>query len=388
MHTLKNEQQLKNERYWNEFIEDGRKSFSVAQHIEKLARESEAIFSGQAVIATRTHEQREAIKLAINEDAEKGSVKKQAENQVADYIEQRVVPMTEGKEKLKFQKLAFAMHECRTKGCIGLRADNTHVIAWDSKCNCGLLCPFESNTETKRLIDKYVPAVTKWLEGGRNRRLFYAVATTPNLPAGQLHEGKRQVFKNWSKLLKRKSMRNVKGALVRQEDPLSAKDDWNIHLNCILLVEGEFNYAQVRKDWGYNIDFQPMRGSIPETVKTFKEVLKYSVQLVSDKSTQKASSGKSHAPALTEWPVDRFLEWFDANGRFRRTRSYGELFRVDTPDTDAEQQIDWIGQISLEGNDYSVRLPFLEVDSTQANNSTFNNYQREQIRPTPPPDIQ
>lgn len=36
--------------------------------------------------------------------------------------------------------------------------------------------------------------------------------------------------------------------------------------------------------------------------------------------------GQHYAPAMIDWPPERFLEWWEAHRRFRRTRSYGCLF--------------------------------------------------------------
>lgn len=72
---------------------------------------------------------------------------------------------------------------------------------------------------------------------------------------------------------------------------------------------------------------------------------------------------------MVEWPVDRWLEWFDSNRGFRRSRSYGALYKIGPVDTvGALEGVTWIGSLKHSpglgyfvdltlGHNFSIREP-------------------------------
>lgn len=153
-------------------------------------------------------------------------------------------------------------------------------------------------------------------------------------------------------------------ALITMESPYSRHGDWNVHLNVFLLCQGELNYAAVRRWWRCQVQIDDWismkqktraklraRGVDTKSLTTdevlrhaLQEIVKYPVQTVPEKSLSGGSTGagdrgswdpdsglyrdaQGHiaTPPLTEWPREAFIEWFEAQRRFHRTRSYGEL---------------------------------------------------------------
>lgn len=245
-----------------------------------------------------------------------------AEHALADYIDH--VYVTTGAHELR--NIPEKLRNCRMTGVVGRKPDGNYLVAWDQKCGYVRLCPDESREETQRLTQRYVPEIRNWLRESKGyRRCYYGVFTKPNYTTGTLREGKQALFDDFKDWLKKMPM--VKGALVVQEDPLSADGNWNIHLNVILVTEGSFNWKEARAVWDANLEIS--RISEDNLIKTCLELVKYSAQTVPTKSEEKQLSGKSKAPAITEWPPEVFLEWWLAQLQFRRTRSYGCLFSID-----------------------------------------------------------
>lgn len=162
----------------------------------------------------------------------------------------------------------------------------------------------------------------------------------------------------------------IRGSMVIEEDPLSAAGDWNVHLNVFLLVDGEFNYKTVRDVWGGNVHVQEIKGDQQSVRAALLEAIKYSARIVPEKSQEKENAHmvdsdrnvtdchcvehddqhgvdvaddktsaacdavspdtkrKAAAPAMTQWPATSFIEWWDAQQKFRRVRSYGCLYAL------------------------------------------------------------
>ena len=79
--------------------------------------------------------------------------------------------------------------------------------------------------------------------------------------------------------------------------------------------------------WGANLHIRPVNpGNLTRTV---LELVKYATQPVPTKSAEKRVRRTSDAPAMTEWPAEQWIEWWRAQQRFRRTRSYGCLYALD-----------------------------------------------------------
>lgn len=314
-----------------------------------------------------------------------------AERALADYVKNQVVPVAMGHEKAKLEEISNALATCRSSGEHGIVVDSVNTVvgkqvAWVSKCGLSKLCPDESQVEGRRVAERYLPAVTQWVNDappGVQRRVFYAVATEPNYPVGTLHDGKRASFKRLSNMLERirhtKSTRDrvgsVVGVLAVQEDPLSGLGTWNGHLNLIILVEGHFDYAEFRAEWGFNVEIKHL--PLKHLASAFLEVCKYQAKAVSmgdkkDGSTQ---------PGMVDWPPSLWLEWWRANNGFRRTRSYGVLFGIPKPEKplDLCKRI-WMGRVSWTGTKYRVEY-YVEalqyVDLIQGDKSGI-------LRPKPP----
>ncbi len=82
----------------------------------------------------------------------------------------------------------------------------------------------------------------------------------------------------------------------------------------------------------------------------FKEIIKYSGASIASKSAEKADSGSTKAPTMTNWPAEAWREWFIANRGFRSTRSYGILY--DPPgyrwsEATTQEKMDWIASAGL-----------------------------------------
>jgi len=331
----------------------------------------------------RRHEEARTIELRrtfdpfeleqIREDLETQNAeraeRRRAELQLADYIEEihhatQWAPEPKSRKDKKTGEvkvsrprtlldIAESMRECRQTGTLGQRPDGGWVMAWDHKCGQVRLCPDESREETQRLTEWYLPALVKFAKADRWNRIFYLVPTTHNYRPGQLAEGKRELMERWKQLTdarrycpieytwneKKGAWRrkvaprhqwprlfNIRGSLVIQEDPLAASGDWNVHLNCFACVRGRFDWDLVRLAWGANIHIAQIKGEAAEVRGALLEAIKYAALIVPSKSADKAGAGETTAPAMVEWPHERWLEWWQAQLGFRRVRSYGELY--------------------------------------------------------------
>lgn len=333
--------------------------------------------------------------------------RRKIEHQLADYLEGFGILAD------KIQK----MRCCRMHGNWG---DREHagglkpVIAWDAKCGEVRLCPDEARAEQRRLVRRYKPAMKEWIKARpTRRRIQKAVITWPNVPAGELAAMKRRMFKEHGALMKKFPV--LRGALVSQEDPLSARGDWNIHLNVLYLVEGKFDWKDFRAAWheqtahlfpASSSDFQMDLQQLPRfderaLEKALIECIKYPVKHITEKPDRKkqqqdpdadpdqeqrdqdpppdddatrisSSCSKNEqaaaggievqgrgeivdpgrpgavefAPAMVDWSKEQFMEWWSAGLRFRRTRSYGALFKIGDPERDQDlSEVRWRGRV-------------------------------------------
>lgn len=333
------------------------------------------------------------LKAEFERESEGYARRREIEHAIADYLARHGVHY-DLQEKLR---------SCRMTGNVGWRegADGglDRVIAWDHKCSLVRLCPDEAREEQQRLAEKYVPAIEQWARAQKGRQVQYCVLTWPNIAPGELAEKKREMLRQVSAWLKRKPCRAIKGALAVQEDPLSADGSWNLHVNLVLLVQGAFNWSDARASWykftrqlfpdsrsDYQCHFRDVtRGNL---VKTVLELVKYSAKHVSAKNTQKgqqligasgtdarpgspsgleagpmsqpvSAGNPAGAPGLTEWPIERFEEWWAAGLGFRRSRSYGVLYRVKaTDEAPGLENVQWVGRIRFDADAgrYAVKV--------------------------------
>ena len=366
------------------------------------------------------------IRDAVDQKLERFSDRRLAELEIAKYIETQVLPLSPQDEKL--YRLPAAMSVCHESGIYGCRENGHHVVAWDAKCDIGCLCPHESREETKRLARRYIPQLSAQINKGL--RPYYAVFTMPNFQPGQLKRGQKLIYKRWNALLKKRRPRKlgggklfpIAGSICVLEAPLAYDGTWNVHLNVIMLCDGYLDYEQVRRAWYWNVDFQdqrtmfkkteqrmrwkaehtgvPMPDLTPELVLTqaMLELIKYTVATVPEKNGPKAGGhwqgnvyldgqGGHQAPPLTHWPAGSFIEWWEAQQRFRRTRTYGKrvLFAAldkEEPETDAGlKAVTWLGTIKwMRDGGYRTTAPL--VDLIPGHNSDTPRVEWEQ-RPPP-----
>lgn len=319
------------------------------------------------------------------------------------------------------------------------------VVMYDSKCGNALLCPHCARAEGRRLVRRYknrgrlfgegrlvlVKRRTvqhtkfgprpvnrsQWVEilEGRmaqqlrkKRWLHYGVLTWPNIKPGDLEEFMDAMPVYLKKLCDK--FPQIKGAMLVEEAPLSAHDDWNLHGNVLFLVEGWLEFGEVREEWTrltrhlfpgwegttFNTHFKPLPRDPAALDAALRELIKYPVKHISggraheirgadqvdegdfqsphepriidtddrddggwydDRSGEDQGSAagpvlhgleggldrQDHdgpgegggsdfcdaiAPAMIDYHPSRFREWWSAHQQFRRTRSYGALFRV------------------------------------------------------------
>lgn len=343
----------------------------------------------------------------INQDVESWAMdsdkRRKVERQIAAYIRGKVAPLGAIHNA---NEIADKLDSCRLKGVVGVHPEGKKIFKWQYKCGLNKLCPDEAKSEQQRLAKRYVPAVEKWLDGNRRRTFQYAVLTIPNPAPGELYEAIRDIYKRFADLMKRKACQAVKGCLVTLEDPLSqvySEDgellpdqySWNVHLNVMLLIDGHFDWKEFQQLWGYGIHFQSARDMAElarrrgrdtdrRTVllSAFQELLKYSVKhLTGDGGKTKTVDGQQRVSiGMVEWPAWRFVEWWQAHRAYRRTRSYGVLFRIE----DERERLDmslvrWIGTVGYDtrANHYSVSLnPARSIFLIKENNSIFLNHQK------------
>lgn len=244
------------------------------------------------------------------------------------------------------------------------------VIA-DDKAELPLLCPDDAREEAARLQRRYVPTLAAWRNSGK--ALHYAVFTTPNAPPGKLRAEMVSIVKRFTKIFRRgRSFPEVKGALLTLEAPLAADRNWNVHINVLLMCDGFLDYEKLRAAWHWNVEIDRVRPkersdeSYEDAVRrTLRELVKYPVQAMPTKSEEKKRrrhrDGREVPPAMLEWTEREWSEWWDAHRRFRRTRTYGELYAIDEPDPESMDGFEAVGSFWHEGRERRSRFPLLDL---------------------------
>ena len=266
--------------------------------------------------------ERERIQAEILATLEDYTTRRQMEQDLAVYIDQ----VATSQLKYELYDIAERLNNCRHTGAAGIKPDGNPVIAWDTKCGLSKLCPDESREVTQRLTEFYLPELVDFKKENISHRIYYSVFTIPNIQPGELRAGKKEIierFKSWSEKIP-----SLKGSLIIQEDPLSAAGDWNVHLNIFLCVKGSFDYKTARAQWGYDVEFNELKGEPQDIRDALLEAIKYSAEIAPTKTESKADQDKTKAPAMTQWPHELFVEWWNANKRFRRVRNYGCLYNI------------------------------------------------------------
>lgn len=351
----------------------------------------EASFAEASITDPQWQRDQQKIREQIEAQSMDRARRREAEKELADYIEQVAAAHPTDASFMKLREIVIRMRNCRQHGTIGVKPGGGHVVVWDDKCDLVRLCPDESREETKRMADRYVPEILRWQrEKPGIRRIYSAVLTDHNYRPGQLEAGKRHLFERFkSEILQAKyqacpvefhripprartgstfeavrpdrrrtmpKFPQIQGAMVVQEDPLSSRGDWNVHLNVLLLVEGPFSYQELRQEWGRDLHVQQLRGDEDELRASVVECVKYAAQAVPTKSAEKKAEGATEAPAMVEWPYVRWIEWWRAQQGFRRSRTYGVLHGVPDAPTVPMEDVEWIGTIQYDGSCYRASV--------------------------------
>lgn len=333
------------------------------------------------------------------------SKRRAIEKKTAKYIRQKVVPTG---LMLGAEIIAERLESCRNSGVLGIVGENRKIVLWENKCGLVKLCPDEARAEQKRLARQYVPACEAWLKGNHRRRFQYAVFEPVNVELGNLKDGIRDAYHQLRKMLRHESFANVAGCFTALECPLSRDGkSWNVHINCLFLIDGVFDWVVVRKEYGQRIHFKSTQ-EIIDTTKAylkrrnggrpveaskadiltcaFGEIIKYSSKHVS----AKGEAGKNDAPGITQWPPELFCEWYAAHKGLRRCRSYGVLYGAEKPEKEP-LQVTWIGSMDFcpDSRRYSIQINGRPVISLQGDKSTKNRAQNRKQIPIftePPPN--
>lgn len=293
---------------------------------------------------------------------------------VARYLEASVIPLCADP---RLYSMPERLRDARQTGTLMYRRfDGRCMTIWDSKAGVPLLCPDDSREEGMRVARRYIPTIAGWRNNGKS--VHKLVLNPPNIARGDLKVEMRALFKTFNKaFMKSGRFPEIKGALVSLEAPLSARGNWNVHLNVILLVDGFLDYNKIVSAWGHQFDAQRLRGDQAQIAAAMREMIKYAVQAMPGKSADHKRRGISEAPALIEWPGDAFLEWWEGHQHFRRTRSYGLLYGLEKPPKESLEGFEAIGYVRHDGNRLVRTLTLL--DSIPGDKSQMPDH-RERLR--------
>ena len=309
-----------------------------------------------------------------------------ARKKLGDYMLDVVLPEH---YDVKIEIAAHKLLDARKTGAWGQYPDGKAAKIWDNKSALSKLDPDEAREESKRLVDRYGAHVLREVvEHGHG--LHYLVATIPNVSVGELAGAQRAMFRRWTNFKriqrdKQKAFPEILGDLVIMESPLAADGRWNVHLNILLVTELPFHpglYEKIRRLWKFDVGMQPIQGDAGEIARAFNELLKYGARTVPEKSDDKASRHHSNAPAITEWPTSRFVEWFEAQQGFKRTRTSGSLYgkKVPKPEPRSLEGVIWYGGLWLTPTKFTVAVPL--IDLVPGDNLTTRPTNKQ---PTEPP---
>lgn len=256
------------------------------------------------------------------------------------------------------------------------------ITIWDAKADDPLLCPDDAREEAMRVQSRIVPAIMKVLQENPNARVYSAVFTKPTVAPGELSKAQRANYKSLIALVrkcKRDGSLPLLGAYAVMESPLTWDRKWHAHINVILVTQGWLDWSKVRELWRANVHLSTVGGrSARERYRiagrpteaqlkgALRELIKYAVRAVPEKSAAKAAiagdDDRPPPPAMTQWTPAEWVEYLDAHKRFRRSRGYGCLFKVDAPEktTDLASFSETVGTIDFDGERFVRRYPLLD----------------------------
>lgn len=300
---------------------------------------------------------------------------------LAKKLDAEVVPVARERQYgVKYtMNCAERLQGARWSGAVGYSvAKGKTIIYWDEKAGLSRLCPDDAREEAMRLSRKLVDPLEALQADGHS--LHYCVFTTPNVAAGGLRKEMVSICKRFRRLLK--AFPEVKGALCVLEAPLSSRRDWNVHLNVVLAVKGYLDYGKIQHQWHWNVEMRKLAQGPGVVRGALAEVIKYAVAATVAKSAEKAelaepettaqTNGHRHmaaavpskpgspAPPMLEWTGAELFEWLMAMRAFRRTRTYGCLYRLKKPKAEDLGQIIWLGSTWHEGGRYRIASALLD----------------------------
>jgi hypothetical protein len=328
---------------------------------------------------------------------------------LAEKIEREVLPIM---PLPWIAKIPDKLRQARKTGTFGVHAmSGRGVVLWDDKASLSRLCPDDAREEAARLEKRYIDLVTEQWKQGCD--VYYSVFTVPNVERGKLGHGMKKIYERFRRLVKKPDgkreakMPEIEGALCVLEAPLSAGRDWNVHLNALLIARGFVDYGKVRELWHWNVEIKRLpRGDLEALRGAFREVIKYAVLAVAEKSSDKAHAGQADqnsmaqsaieadpaagyetaagepcldgvdgltaepgapweakrrpAPPMMAWSAGELCEWLLAFHGFRRTRSYGSLYGAPKPAPAALEEFVWVGYVRLQAGAYRLKLRLLD----------------------------
>lgn len=332
---------------------------------------------------------------------------------LARYLDTTIAPHTVDPA---IRKLSTRLREAR-QTCTYLyrRRDGKHITMWDAKAGLPLLCPDDAREEAMRVQRRITPEILKAVRE-QKARVYSCVFTDHNSRPGELRKGMRAIQKKFAALMrkcKRDNSLPILGAYVVMEAPLGGYRDWHPHLNVFLVTRGWLDYEKLRRLWARNVEMGHVSGDEDSIAAALREMIKYAVRAVPEKSDAKAKEAESsrrrrykdrarsgdrpievlrsedgqgadaignrsaihgcdeerpHAPAMTLWTPAEWLEWWTAHKGFRRSRGYGCLYNVDKPEKESIEEFETVGTGTRDGQGRIVRrfslLEFIPGDKS------------------------
>lgn len=289
--------------------------------------------------------------------------------QLAEAIEQRVLPLCGGKWVHNY---IDRLRGARWSGAYGFSVSKGKaVMFWDDKAGLSRLCPDDAREEAMRLQRKVLDPLEALQVDGH--ALHYVVLTSQNAAPGGLRREMVSICRRFRhSILKAKHadgsliFPEIKGALCVLEAPLGSARDWNVHLNVILVVKGYLDYEKLRRRWHWNLEARKLAEGPGVVRGALTELIKYAVAATVAKSAQKsleagsAPSDRPPPPPMLEWTGAELLEWLRAMRGFRRTRTYGCLFRLKKPKAEDLGQIIWLGRVDYRAGRYRLSSALLD----------------------------
>lgn len=324
--------------------------------------------------------------------------------EVARYLERVVLP---AEDSPRLRRLVLKLRDARRRCWFQLDTEtgSTRTL-WDQKAGEPLLCPDDAREEAMRLQRRLEETIGELAQAGY--RVYYGVLTIDNAAPGGLRTRIDKLWRKWQRALKARvpnkpGQRLAKakrarlfpfiGAIATLEAPLGASRTWHPHLNVIVITRGFFDWSAWWAHWGCVSEWKPIKGGPQSVAAAFRELIKYAVRAVPEKSNAKAAArppaikqphepeprhpavvdvvppavsggegveARPSPPAMVEWTAAEWLEWWGAMKGRRRTRTYGELFGLNVDPEPATGSWVTIGRALWDGSRFCASFPLLE----------------------------